>query len=266
MRQLTWVTDIHLNFLRLEEIKFFCHQITQNNTHILLISGDIAESDSLVEYLKILDSQLNIPIYFVLGNHDFYRGSISQTRQMVMEVSQNSANLKWLPSIGVVPLNSETCLVGHDGWSDGRFGDFFGSEVWLNDYILIDELRNLSRTSLFAKLNELGDESADYFRQILPIALQKHNRIIVLTHVPPFKESCWYDGKISDENWLPHFSSQAVGEVLYEIMLNNPQKMMTVLCGHTHGKGEVQILPNLIVKTGGADYGKPELQNPIFID
>ena len=42
--------------------------------------------------------------------------------------------------------------------------------------------------------------------------------------------------------------------------------MMTVLCGHTHGKGEVQILPNLIVKTGGADYGKPELQNPIFID
>ena len=59
-----------------------------------------------------------------------------------MEVSQNSPNLKWLPSVGVVPLNSETCLVGHDGWSDGRFGDFFSSEVWLNDYILIDELRN----------------------------------------------------------------------------------------------------------------------------
>ena len=42
--------------------------------------------------------------------------------------------------------------------------------------------------------------------------------------------------------------------------------MLTVLCGHTHGAGEVKILPNLLVKTGGAEYKKPELQNPIFIN
>ena len=35
---------------------------------------------------------------------------------------------------------------------------------------------------------------------------------------------------------------------------------MTVLCGHTHGRGEARILENLLVLTGGATYGKPEVQ------
>ena len=40
----------------------------------------------------------------------------------------------------------------------------------------------------------------------------------------------------------------------------HPQKKLTVLCGHPHGAGVAHILPNLIVKTGGATYGRPELQ------
>ena len=35
---------------------------------------------------------------------------------------------------------------------------------------------------------------------------------------------------------------------------------MTVLCGHTHGEGQAQILPNLKVLTGGAKYGEPRVQ------
>jgi len=35
---------------------------------------------------------------------------------------------------------------------------------------------------------------------------------------------------------------------------------MTMLCGHTHGDGEAQVLPNLRVLTGGAIYGKPVIQ------
>jgi hypothetical protein len=40
---------------------------------------------------------------------------------------------------------------------------------------------------------------------------------------------------------------------------------MTVLCGHTHGAGRAQLLPNLEVKTGGADYGWPNLQEPLLV-
>jgi predicted MPP superfamily phosphohydrolase len=41
---------------------------------------------------------------------------------------------------------------------------------------------------------------------------------------------------------------------------------MTVLCGHTHGAGFAQILTNLSVFTGGAEYGRPELQGVFNLD
>jgi predicted MPP superfamily phosphohydrolase len=37
-------------------------------------------------------------------------------------------------------------------------------------------------------------------------------------------------------------------------------RKVTVLCGHTHGAGFAQVLPNLEVWTGGVQYGAPALQ------
>jgi hypothetical protein len=86
---------------------------------------------------------------------------------------------------------------------------------------------------------------------------------MVLTHVPPFMEACWHQGHISADDWLPHFSCQAIGDVLKDVMATAQDKQMTVFCGHTHSSGECQILPNLQVKTGGAKYCAPQLQEII---
>ena len=88
-------------------------------------------------------------------------------------------------------------------------------------------------------------------------------QVIVLTNIPPYKESCWHQGEISDDDWLPHFSCKAVGDVLRECMLVAIDKQMVVLCGHTHSSGECQIMPNLQVKTGDAKYGSPKIQEII---
>jgi hypothetical protein len=40
---------------------------------------------------------------------------------------------------------------------------------------------------------------------------------------------------------------------------------LTVLCGHTRGGGEAEILPNLRVLTGGARYGNPAVQRVIGV-
>ncbi|MEA3468158.1 MAG: hypothetical protein U9R57_08050 [Thermodesulfobacteriota bacterium] len=45
-----------------------------------------------------------------------------------------------------------------------------------------------------------------------------------------------------------------------------PDRQMTVLCGHTHSSGQVTILPNLLVKTGGAEYGSPMIQEALESD
>jgi hypothetical protein len=84
--------------------------------------------------------------------------------------------------------------------------------------------------------------------------------VILATHIPPFKEATWNEGQLSDADFLPFFACKAVGDVLVEIMHIYPHRQLTVLCGHTHGRGQAQILDNLLVLTGGAEYGKPEVQ------
>ena len=74
------------------------------------------------------------------------------------------------------------------------------------------------------------------------------------------KGQCRHEGRHSDDNWTPHFACGAVGEALAEIMAEHSDRSLTVLCGHTHGDGETQVMPNLLAITGGAEYGRPTVQ------
>ena len=93
----------------------------------------------------------------------------------------------------------------------------------------------------------------------LPMALAKYDRVFFATHVPPLREACWHEGRISDDHWSPHFTCLAMGQALLEVMRDFPAKQLTVLCGHTHGAGECRPAPNIEILTGGAIYGVPEL-------
>ena len=155
--------------------------------------------------------------------------------------------------------------MGHDGWGDARIGNVDTTPVRLNDFVMIEELSSISREERKRRLQALGDEAGSFVRKVLPEALARFQKVIFLTHVPPFRESCWHGGKISSDDWLPYFTCGAVGDALIEIMKAHPKGDLTVLCGHTHGAGTTDILPNLRVWTGGATYGAPQLQRMIEI-
>jgi hypothetical protein len=202
----------------------------------------------------------------VLGNHDFYRGSIAEVRALAGRLTQETQHLRWLPVCGVLPLTQHVGLVGHDGWADGRAADFLASGIRLNDYVLIRELAGMSDLARLARVNALGDEAADYARRILPEALDRFPHVIFATHPPPFREAAWYLGRPSGPDWLPHLVCQALGEALVAVMRAHPQQRLTVLCGHTHGEGTAQVLENLLVRTGGAVYGEPRVQQIFSYD
>ena len=122
---------------------------------------------------------------------------------------------------------------------------------------------HVPKPARLTKLQALADGSAAGLRVALADALPRSRRVIVLTHVPPFREACWHEGAISDENWLLHFTCQAVGDVLLAGADAHPEAELTVLCGHTHWGGEGTVRPNLRVLTGGAVYGKPCVQRVI---
>ena len=263
MPLLSWATDLHFEFTTVDAVVAFCEQVIAQAPAGLLLTGDIAQAPSIERYLRALDQAIPMPIYFVLGNHDFYHGSFADVHATVDAVVRHSRHLVWMSRVDAVTIDAQTALVGHDGWADSRCGDYAASRVMLNDYRLIRELTGLTADARRLALETLGDAAAAHLARVLPLALAHHRRVIVLTHVPPFPEASWYRGRISDPDWLPHFCAKAVGDVLVEVATAHPEQEVLVLCGHTHAGGTIVIRPNLSVTVGFAEYGRPALQDPL---
>lgn len=267
MLRLAWLTDIHLNFLPRKALAAFIAEVAAAQPDAVLLGGDVDEAGHVAATLETLGRSWEVPIYFVLGNHDFYRGSLATVRAEASRLVERLPNLVYLSAVAPVPLSETTTLLGADGWGDGGFGNAADSPVLLNDFTLIEELRAVPHgPRRLDLLRRLGIASADHLRAGLSASLAASRKIIVLTHVPPVREATWHEGQISGDDWLPWFSCRATGEVLLETMDRHPDKEMLVLCGHTHGAGECQIRPNLRVLTGGAKYGRPIVQRMLEID
>lgn len=266
MIRAAWCTDIHLDFLDDEGVERFLRSVDDRSADVVLLGGDISTANRIASDLERMASLIDAPILFVLGNHDFYHGSIRDVRGVVARLCEGSRRLHWLNQAGVYSLSKTTAVVGHDGWGDGREGNGLTSPVELNDFYLIEELAGRAREDLISRLHDLGEEAAGHFRTVLPEALSSHRDVVVLTHVPPFREATWYDGEVSKEDWLPFFCGRAAGDALKEVMSRHPRNQLTVLCGHTHGGGEATILPNLRVLTGGARYRTPQVQSVLELD
>ena len=262
--RLAWLTDLHLNFVSPRRIKAFIEEVAAEKPDAVLLGGDVGEAETVTGFLKRLAQAWQVPIYFVLGNHDFYHGSIRQVRAEIAELTQRVPALTYLSGAEPVLLPGGTLLVGTDGWGDGGFGDAAGSHVRLNDFVLIEEVQSAAPgPDQRALLAELGRASAAQLQKSLSAGIEQAERVICLTHVPPFREATWHEGKVSDDDFLPWFSCRATGEVLRAAATAHPGKQMLVLCGHTHGAGECEVVPNLRVVTGGSEYGRPRLQEMI---
>lgn len=266
MPTLAWATDVHLDFVSARAVTALAEALAASGPDGVVLSGDLASAPTLLEHLDALAAQLARPIYFVLGNHDYYGGTIANVRARMRELTATSRWLRWLPACGVVELGGGWALVGHDGWGDARAGDVDGSRVELNDWRAIGELAWLSRPARIAALRALGDEAAAHLRTVVPAALARHPKLLVVTHVPPFADACWHEGARSADDWLPWFTGVAAGEVLAAELAARPTCRALVVCGHTHGVGAVDVLPNLRVLTGGARYGAPAAQPALALD
>lgn len=260
-----WMTDLHLDAVKQERVNAFFQKLIEQNPDAILIGGDISNGVNFLVYLKRLTKLFQKSLYFVLGNHDFYYSSITKIRQMARLACDEWKETHYLTRCGVVELTPSTALIGHDGWADGRAGSFLDSTIILHDYLLIDELKNLTPTARQKMLNQLGSEAADELRPVLLKALEQYERVLMLTHAPPFRESCMHKGRVCDENWAPHFVCQSVGDMLKEVLGHFPTKQVLVLCGHSHHTANQRILPNLRVLTGHCELGDPSVQGVIGI-
>lgn len=248
--KLAWVTDPHLNFVGSAKTMLFAARVAEQSD-ACIITGDIAEADSLVQLLGLFKRTYGKPVYFVLGNHDFYGSDFSTVARAVFK----EFGCDYLDQGAVFDLAPGVQLCGVDGWYDARLGLPEVSRVELNDWTQIEDLAGLGASTRIEALRMIGDHFQGRAAYVLARTTAK--RIIFATHVPPFAESSVYNGKQSDANYLPWFTNKALGDALLKWATANPKRELTVLCGHTHGRALYRPLPNLTVKTGFADYGAP---------
>jgi predicted MPP superfamily phosphohydrolase len=86
--KIAFCTDIHLDHLKETKARDFIRAIVAAKPDAVISTGDMSGATELNVHLgwfrEILDG---IPLYFVLGNHDFYRGSIAGVRHQFRKLS-----------------------------------------------------------------------------------------------------------------------------------------------------------------------------------
>ena len=260
--KLVWLTDTHFDHLH-GKGKFDGYG-ADIDADAILISGDIAESNTIVPLLEHFAMQFLKPIYFVLGNHDFYMGSIFDIKAKVANAFHDTL-ATFLDNAEPCILDDSTAVTGHSGFYDAVFGDPYHSRVEMGDFSIIEELKSnfqraawsypYARGRLIKFLEKLGKAAAHEARSSLLKALELRRDVIFLTHVPPFREVSVHKGKISNDDWMPWFSSAAMGDMLEEVAADHPNNRILVLAGHSHGESRSVRSKNLVALGGKADYG-----------
>ena len=256
MRRLVWTSDTHLDRMARSEFLEFIEYLQELNADGFVLAGDIAEADSVISFLTEFRQQLDCPIYFVLGNHDFWGSTFAETRAAICEFVSKQIDIHWLSESGVVSLNETTALIGHDGWADGGYAPVPTTGTVPQDFRCIEDLKILRRDQFQTALSNLGKEAAEYLKKNLSEAVKTYQNIYLVTHFPPFKEASLDRARrVCSNERLPFYSCKAIGDVLLEIMSQNPDSNLTVLSGHTHEKCELEIQSNLKIKILDAGYG-----------
>lgn len=272
--RLVWATDIHLDFITNPEepglssknLDVFCSLLTKDNPDAVLLSGDISLAGQLKDHLIALESRLQMPVFFVLGNHDFWGSGIEQVRKNITDLSKKSEYLRYLSSVAYVTLSPGVALVGHDGWYDGLNGDPFSGNFIMNDWNLISDfspaLRDFSTINWNMILQIARRNATIAARHVatgIKAALQQRqaSKIIVVTHVPPFVNPLDYHESGQGRGLYPWYSSKIMGDMLLAAARHNTQVKFEVFCGHVHSGYEEYITPNLLLRSGRSEYSRP---------
>jgi predicted phosphohydrolase len=251
------LSDLHLDKASPSSKADFLKRLRNTDYDSALITGDLSIASLLPKHLVEIVQASGRPVIITTGNHDYYGSSFCEVDKAIEAICAEHPNLSALGGGEIIELSRSTCLVGHRGWYDGLAGSGANTRVQSPDRYAIEDFRNLSRNDFFRRLKELGEESADYIRRLLPLALSRHRQVLLGTHVPPFTQGVRYDGKGCAWHRQPFFSNRAMGSLIWGISKRFPERGIQVLAGHTHSAATVKLRPNLSMRVVGSRPGYP---------
>ena len=254
-------SDLHLDHLNSNELEDFLARVKKECNDpdaVLLLTGDITQQRTLWEHLDNVAQASRGRMLYVLGNHDFWGGSFAQANTTLRPHGLVDGHAVFMDHVDRIQLEDDLCVVGESGWYDGRNGLQGAPKFIMNDWFYITEYRNNKTMSERQFSAIVADARAAILDKKLRAACEAgNNRIVVLTHVPPWVESCRHMGRPSDTYALPWFSSQAMADVIDQVAKEYFHVKFEILCGHTHDRYQYRRDDNLNVYVSGAAYGAP---------
>jgi Icc protein len=245
MSKLIWVSDTHL---RPWNIRAFCDRIRSKSPDGLLITGDISEGFNFESVMEFLATNLNIPVYFNLGNHDFWGSSVAERYFQTRKLCAKYSNLKWLTEeYSPIKLSKSTCLIGSEGWYCGSGGDSSYLKYTL-DWMFMYDFRDLNEHQRLDLFFEMAKKSCVDLREKLQLAVDENKNILIATHFPPFSEV---------ERQISHFLKPFYEAYNYNIIMGGlikefankyPNKTFKVFAGHIHSGFTGKITENIKCK------------------
>ena len=261
-----WFSDTHLDqVLPWVLLKFIAHVIKERPKGIFL-TGDISNGKLTPWHLKILATFISCPIYFVLGNHDYYLSSIDKVHDKIRKLCKRYPNLIWITEAGIIPINDETAIIGNEGWYDAANGKPGYLKLTI-DWWMTKNFRKLpSMRHRMRVWREMSQRSVDDIVAKLEYAIKLgYKNIYILTHFPPWKEATMHIGTLLEGFWLPYNVNLRLGQALEDVMKRHEDRYITVLSGHTHDKFEIRITSNITCKVSANHlFGIPKLDDNII--
>jgi len=257
-----WLTDTHL--LPWQRYKLL-NRILDEKPAGVIITGDISHAGFLLlGDLEFLGKRIGRPLYFVLGNHDLWLSSFNEIHQGIRNLCAKYKNLVWMNEAGIVPLNEETAVIGHDGWysADGNV-EFL---KYTFDWFMIKDFKKLSSMKeRIEKFKELAYQSAQYLSTILETAINQYKTVYLLSHMPPWREAHRAKGWISDAFYEPYNTNNILGEKLEKVMAKHKKRRLIVFSGHTHLSQTIYPARNIECRVGKGSYNRILDEEIIYI-
>lgn len=247
--KLLHVTDLHLDYSTKFEYDSFLSKVKARDFDCMVVSGDTCDGAYTDRHIAKLHKDIGKkPIYFVLGNHDYYNTSVEYAQTKAAGVTVGT----YLTMSKPIQLHKDVVIVGDDGFYDGVHGEGARTTVQLLDFKRISDFYGKNK---FDVMFDITQKSSKRLRPKLELAAEMAKTILVATHVPPFPEASRYNGKQAGADFLPFYSSKTMGDMFAEFAAEHPDNDIFVLCGHTHHPAVVTIKPNLVVFVGQAHIG-----------
>ena len=220
------ISDIHLEF-RYYSLKSHVNKenrkgIPENEEINLILAGDAGypEHQTFLDFMMSV-SKLYDHIFFVAGNHEYYKKDIYSTKDLIKKVCDPYHNIHFLDND--IILHNNIYIIGSTLWTYIEKDDPARKNP-INDYYQIKDFT-------IENSNSLHKEGREFLSQSLSKVISEDKKCIVITHHIPSHsliDPIYKGGEINS-----YFASNCDDLIKYPILL--------WVYGHTHIKADHNI-------------------------